>query len=146
MLWHLELMLIILYLGILVFTVPLYWLQVYFYGGKYFRIVWVKLFLPKWWMFTQVMKISSGWTVYTRHKICIEMKMKYTFSILSDTSKLWLYHSKPKGDPHGRCTRSPHSPCSPCLHGCMHRWGLVIIMHVVHTMQKWNKGLRSEVT
>ena len=36
---------------------------------------------------------------------------------MSDTSTLWLHHSIPKGDPHGRCTRSPHSPC---LHGCMH--------------------------
>ena len=36
---------------------------------------------------------------------------------MSDTSTLWLHHSIPKGDPHGRCTHSPHSPC---LHGCMH--------------------------
>ena len=65
------------------------------------------------------MKLSSGRTVYTRHKICIEMKI---YTILSDTSKLWLYHSKPKGDPRGRCTRSPHSPVA-WLHGRVGPYG-----------------------
>ena len=64
--------------------------------------------------------------VYTGNEIIIyrlnsvhktqNMELKYRpFSILSDTSK--LYFPNPKGDPCGRCTCSPHSPC---LHGCMH--------------------------
>jgi len=74
-----------------------------------------KSFLPKCSFFTQVMKLlSRSWTVYTRHKIC------KNGSILSDTSKLWS-----QGDPRGRCTHSPHSPC---LNGCMHGWGLGLCM------------------
>ena len=51
--------------------------------------------------------------------------VKYTFRILSDTSKLWLNLQNPKDNPHGKCTCSPHSPC---LQGCMHGWGLVLCM------------------
>ena len=51
----------------------------------------------------------------------------------------WLYHSNPQGDPCGRCTHLCHSPCI-----CMVERHSV--MHVVHLMQRWNKGLKSEVT
>ena len=80
------------------------------------------------WQFTQVYR---GWTVYTRHKIWY---FWVTHPSLTTSFKTQVC------DQHGRCTHSPFT--------WLHARVRPSVMHVVdvHTMQKWNKGLRSEVT
>ena len=81
---------------------------------------------------TKLMKLlSRGWTLYTGHKKKMNM---CTSSILSDTSKLSLYHSKP--DPRGGSTHSHHSSC---LCGCVHGWGQVV--YIQYKIEKWHNLL-----
>ena len=91
-------------------------------------------------MFTQVMKLSRGWTVYTRHKICIEMELNIHLAFEWHIQALTASF-KTQGWP----TWKVYSFTPLTLFALLHAQVRRSVMHVVHTLQKWNKGLRSEV-
>ena len=102
------------YLHLSMLFSPVYWIACGFFQVNLLcyrileRVLIISITHPKI-DFTTWPLYKSPWNYYleAEHKTQ-NVEVKHTFSILSDTSNLWLYLQNLKGDPCGKCTWVEH--------------------------------------